>query len=111
MTLWSSRCTRHCGRPEGSCQHAPEGSPRSRILAVSSSGAPSTCCAGGSSGVPGVAVGEAAVEVETTTRGVVHAFTTGTMVQVFRLDGRISAGAWNGDGREDPSQKTENQPG
>ena len=35
--------------------------------------------------ITGVAVGEAAVEVETTTGAVVHAFTTGTMVQVFRL--------------------------
>ena len=61
--------------------------------------------------ITGVAVGEAAAEAETTTGAVVHAFTTGTMVQVFRLDGRISAAAWNGDGREDPAQKTENQPG
>ena len=35
--------------------------------------------------ITGVAVGEAVAEVETTTGAVVHAFTTGTMVQVFRL--------------------------
>ena len=60
--------------------------------------------------ITGVAVGEAAAEVETTTGAVVHAFTTGTMVQVFRLAGSISAGAWHGDGREDSSQESEDQP-
>lgn len=60
--------------------------------------------------ITGVAVGEAAAEVETTTGAVVHAFTSGTMVQVFRLAGRISADAWNGNGLEDQSQKTEVQP-
>jgi len=60
--------------------------------------------------ITGVAVGEAAAEVETTTGAVVHAFTTGTMVQVFRLAGRIPADAWNGSGLEDQSQKAEVQP-
>jgi uncharacterized protein YbcI len=60
--------------------------------------------------ITGVAVGEAAAEVETASGAVVHAFTTGTMVQVFRLAGRIPAGAWNGSGLEDQSQKTEVQP-
>src|SRR6188768_3726075 len=46
--------------------------------------------------ITGVAVREAAAEVETTTGAVVHAFTTGTMVQVFRLVGGISAEAWSG---------------
>ena len=46
--------------------------------------------------ITGVAVGEAAAELETTTGAVVHAFTTGTMVQVFQLAGRISLDAWNG---------------
>ena len=55
--------------------------------------------------ITGVAVGEAAAEVETTTGAVVHAFTSGTMVQVFRLAGRISAEAWNGNGLKDQSQK------
>lgn len=46
--------------------------------------------------ITGLAVGEAAAEVEPTTGAVVHAFTSGTMVQVFRLAGRIPAKAWNG---------------
>jgi uncharacterized protein YbcI len=46
--------------------------------------------------ITGVAVREAAVEVETRTGAVVHAFTSGTMVQVFRLDGTISAESWGG---------------
>ena len=46
--------------------------------------------------ITGVAVREAAVEVETTTGAVVHAFTSGTMVQVFRLVGGITTEAWNG---------------
>ena len=57
--------------------------------------------------ITGVAVGQAAAEVETTTGAVVHAFTTGTMVQVFRLAGRITADAWNGNGSSDQSQNTE----
>ena len=57
--------------------------------------------------ITGVAVGEAAAEVEPTTGAMVHAFTTGTMVQVFQLAGRISAEAWNGNGANDHSQTTE----
>jgi uncharacterized protein YbcI len=60
--------------------------------------------------ITGVAVGQAAVEVETTTGAVVHAFTTGTMVQVFRLAGRITADAWNGSGLEEQSQHTKGLP-
>ena len=60
--------------------------------------------------ITGVAVGEAAAEVEATTGAFVHAFTRGTMVQVFRLDGRIPAIAWNGNGSSDPSQDTEGLP-
>ena len=60
--------------------------------------------------ITGFAVGEAAAEVETTTSAVVHAVTTGTMVQVFRLAGRISADAWNGNGSSDQSQNTEGLP-
>ena len=56
--------------------------------------------------ITGVAVGEAAAEIETTTGAVVHAFTSGTMVQVFQLTGRISADAWNRSGRDEPSQTT-----
>ena len=57
--------------------------------------------------ITGIAVGEAAAEIETTTGAVVHAFTTGTMVQVFQLTGRISAESWNNNRLGDPSQKTE----
>ena len=57
--------------------------------------------------ITGVAVGEAAVEVETTTGAVVHAFTTGTMVQVFQLVGRISTDDWNGSGLSNQSPDRE----
>ena len=57
--------------------------------------------------ITGIAVGEAAAEIETTTGAVVHAFTTGTMVQVFQLAGRISAETWNRSGPDGQSQKTE----
>lgn len=45
--------------------------------------------------ITGVAVDEAAAEVETTSGAVAHAFTSGTMVQVFRLAGTISTDDWN----------------
>ena len=57
--------------------------------------------------ITGIAVGEAAAEVETTTGAVVHAFTTGTMVQVFQLAGKITAETWNNSRLDDQSQKTE----
>lgn len=57
--------------------------------------------------ITGVAVGEAAAEVETITGAVVHAFTTGTMVQVFRLAGSIPLDTWNGSGSEDLTEKSE----
>jgi uncharacterized protein YbcI len=57
--------------------------------------------------ITGVAVGEAAAEIETTTGAVVHAFTTGTMVQVFQLAGSISAETWNGRGLNNQSHTTE----
>jgi uncharacterized protein YbcI len=60
--------------------------------------------------ITGVAVGEAAAEIETTTGAVVHAFTTGTMVQVFQLAGKISAETWNRSGLDDQSQQTEALP-
>ena len=50
--------------------------------------------------ITGIAVGEAAAEVETTSGAVVHAFMSGSMVQLFRLAGRISAEAWNGNESE-----------
>lgn len=45
--------------------------------------------------ITGVAVREAAAEVEPTTGTVVHAFTSGAMVQVFLLSEAVSAGDWN----------------
>ena len=57
--------------------------------------------------ITGIAVGEAAAEVETTTGAVVHAFTTGTMVQVFQLAGSIFAETWNRSGPGDQSHTTE----
>jgi len=46
--------------------------------------------------ITGVEVREAAAEVETSTGTVVHAFTSGTMVQVFLLDQSIPAETWSG---------------
>jgi uncharacterized protein YbcI len=45
--------------------------------------------------ITGVAVREAAAEVEPSTGTVVHAFTSGTMVQVFLLAEAVSAANWN----------------
>jgi uncharacterized protein YbcI len=46
--------------------------------------------------ITGVKVREAAAEVEPTTGAVVHAFTSGTMVQVFQLAQGVPADTWNG---------------
>lgn len=48
--------------------------------------------------ITGVAVRESAAEVETTTGAIVHAFTSGSMVQVFQMAGNISAADWNSAG-------------
>ena len=48
--------------------------------------------------ITGVAVREAAAEVETTTGTVVQVFTNDTMVHVFLLAQSISADTWNGNG-------------
>ena len=45
--------------------------------------------------IAGVEVREAAAEVETTTGAVVHAFTKGTMVQVFLLAHGVSSDTWS----------------
>ena len=45
--------------------------------------------------ITGIPIREAAVEVETASGAVIHAFTSGTMVQVFRLSGRITQETWN----------------
>ena len=50
--------------------------------------------------ITGVDVREATAEVETTTGAVVHAFTTGAVVQVFLLAGNVPSGAWTGDGQD-----------
>jgi uncharacterized protein YbcI len=52
--------------------------------------------------ITGVAVREATAEVETTTGTVVHAFTTGTMVQVFLLAQGVPSDTWNGRGPDNP---------
>jgi len=57
--------------------------------------------------ITGVAVGEAAAEVETMTGAVVHAFTSGAMIQVFQLAGNISLEAWNGNGPGDQKEHKE----
>ncbi len=46
--------------------------------------------------ITGVAVREAAAEVETSTGTVIQVFTTGAMVQVFLLAQGLSLDAWNG---------------
>jgi uncharacterized protein YbcI len=43
--------------------------------------------------ITGRVVREAAAEIEPATGAVVHAFTSGNLVQVFRLDGRVPTGA------------------
>ena len=49
--------------------------------------------------ITGVAVHEAAAEIETETGAVVQVFTTGNMVQVFQLAGGLSAETWNSGGK------------
>jgi uncharacterized protein YbcI len=49
--------------------------------------------------ITGVDVREAASEIETKTGTMVHAFTSGTMVQVFLLAEHLSADTWNGMGK------------
>jgi uncharacterized protein YbcI len=46
--------------------------------------------------ITGVAVREAAAEIETSTGAVLQVFTTGTMVQVFQLAGTLSPRTWSG---------------
>jgi uncharacterized protein YbcI len=48
--------------------------------------------------ITGAKVREAAAEVEATSGTVVHAFTTGAMVQVFLLTQSIPAATWSGSG-------------
>ena len=53
--------------------------------------------------ISGVEVREAAAEVEPATGTVVHAFTTGTVVQVFLMAGSIPADSWSGNEPVDQS--------
>ena len=50
--------------------------------------------------ITGVNVREAAAEIEPTTGAVVHAFTNGTMLQVFQMTQSLSDQTWNGDGQQ-----------
>lgn len=54
--------------------------------------------------ITGVAVREAAAEVEPSTGTIVHAFTNGAVVQVFLLAARVPGGSWSGDATPDISQ-------
>jgi uncharacterized protein YbcI len=45
--------------------------------------------------ITGIAVREAAAEIEPATGAVIHVFTTGTMVQVFELAGGLSGESWS----------------
>ena len=48
--------------------------------------------------ITGMDVREAAAHVETSTGAVVHAFTTGNVVQVFQLTGSVPTDTWSGNG-------------
>jgi uncharacterized protein YbcI len=48
--------------------------------------------------ITGMEVREAAAEIEPTTGAVVQAFTTGTVVQVFQLNGHLPTETWSGRG-------------
>ena len=51
--------------------------------------------------ITGMDVREATAEIEPISGAVVHAFTTGTVVQVFQLDGSfIATESWSGSGSE-----------
>ena len=44
--------------------------------------------------ITGIAVREAAIEIEPSTGAVIHAFTTGTVVQIFQMTGNIPVQSW-----------------
>jgi uncharacterized protein YbcI len=66
--------------------------------------------------ITGVAVREAVVQVDSATGTVVKAFTSGSMVQVYQLAGRVATDSWSqtrdghenadGDGRKDDHSQT-----
>ncbi|MCC5875419.1 MAG: DUF2294 family protein [Candidatus Sumerlaeia bacterium] len=53
--------------------------------------------------ITGLEVREATAEVETSTGIVVHAFTSGTMVQVFQMKENLPPGSWSGPQSEVPT--------
>jgi uncharacterized protein YbcI len=53
--------------------------------------------------ITGMKVREAAAEIEPSTGVVVQTFTTGTVVQVFLLDGKVSTESWSGSVPGDPA--------
>src|SRR5580692_5001638 len=53
--------------------------------------------------ITGMDVREATAEVEPTTGVVVQAFTTGSVVQVFQLAGRVSTETWTAGGPHEPT--------
>lgn len=55
--------------------------------------------------ITGVQVREAAAEVETRSGTVIHAFTSGSMVQVFLLAENLPLEIWNGTGPALPSKE------
>jgi len=59
--------------------------------------------------ITGVEVREAAAEVEPATGTVVKAFTTGTVVQVFLLAGRVPTDTWSGRGQGDRSDESNDE--
>lgn len=54
--------------------------------------------------ITGMAVREATAEVEPAAGAVVQAFTTGTVVQVFLLEGSLPTDTWSSDEPVDPSR-------
>ena len=54
--------------------------------------------------ITGVEVRETTTEVDAAAGGVVHAFSNGTMVQVFLLSGGVHASSWSGSGADDLPQ-------
>ena len=59
--------------------------------------------------ITGLEVVEAAAEVEATTGAVVHTFSSGTIVQVFRLSGGITVDTWHGTPPLSQPDKTEEE--
>ncbi len=55
--------------------------------------------------ITGMEVCEAAAEIEPATGAVVQAFTTGTVVQVFHLDGHVPTDTWSNEGQPDASRQ------